>query len=89
VRQAGGEPWVRWLLTAILRDGRLKVAENPGPPGPPGPPGGKGSKGSAAGSALLAAAGSGQVHVLRCLLKAMWSPGGVWNEDILIHFVVY
>ncbi|CAL1147364.1 unnamed protein product [Cladocopium goreaui] len=68
--KAGGEPWVRWLLTAILRDGRLKVAENPGPPGPPGPPGGKGSKGSAAGSALLAAAGSGQVHVLRCLLKA-------------------
>ena len=56
---------MRWLLTAILRDGRLKVAENPGPPG------GKGSKGSAAGSALLAAAGSGQVHVLRCLLKAM------------------
>ena len=80
---------MRWLLTAILRDGRLKVAENPGPPGPPGPPGGKGSKGSAAGSALLAAAGSGQVHVLRCLLKAMWSPDGVWNEDILIHFVVY
>eukprot|EP00435_Cladocopium_sp_Y103_P075222 s225_g55.t1 len=59
--KAGGEPWVRWLLTAILRDGRLRVAENPGPPG---------GKGSAAGSALLAAAGSGQVDVLRCLLKA-------------------
>ena len=77
LRQAGAEPWVRWLLAAILGNGRLRVAENPGSPG---------GKGSAAGSALLAAAGSGQVHVLRCLLKAMgWSPDGIFIIKVIVY----
>ena len=54
--QEGGESWVRWLLVCIPSDGRLRVGE--------------GQCQGPAGKALLAAAGSGQVPVLQCLLEA-------------------
>eukprot|EP00434_Breviolum_minutum_P025844 symbB.v1.2.022847.t1/scaffold2045.1/size91218/8 len=53
----GGESWVRWLLVCIPEDGRLRAGEGQ-------------CQGPAAGKALLAAAGSGQVPVLQCLLEA-------------------
>lgn len=62
----GGESWVRWLLVCIPEDGRLRVGEGQ-------------CQGPAAGKALLAAAGSGQVPVLQCLLEAWMS----LSKDIL------
>lgn len=56
----GGESWVRWLLVCIPEDGRLRAGEGQ-------------CQGPAAGKALLAAAGSGQVSVLQCLLEAWMS----------------